>query len=162
MNPERPEIPLDCFRAVQRQPDDTPTSLAALADGLVGKDAMIDGPFGQKPMVYADYVASGRALMQVERFVLEQVLPYYANSHTEASYCGGFMTRLRSEARATIGACCGASQDHAVIFAGAGATAGINRLIALFGVGPGRDVPSSSARTSIIPTSCRGAKAAPR
>ena len=98
---------------------------------------MIDGPFGQKPMVYADYVASGRALMQVERFVLEQVLPYYANSHTEASYCGGFMTRLRSEARATIGACCGASQDHAVIFAGAGATAGINRLTALFGVGPG-------------------------
>ena len=98
---------------------------------------MIDGPFGQKPMVYADYVASGRALMQVERFVLEQVLPYYANSHTEASYCGGFMTRLRSEARAAIGACCGASQDHAVIFAGAGATAGINRLTALFGVGPG-------------------------
>ena len=37
--------------------------------------------------------------MQVERFILEQVLPYYANSHTEASYCGGFITRLRREAR---------------------------------------------------------------
>ena len=159
MNPERPELPtglLSAFSDSLRQAD----VLAALADGLVGKDAMIDGPFGQKPMVYADYVASGRALMQVERFVLEQVLPYYANSHTEASYCGGFMTRLRSEARAAIGACCGASQDHAVIFAGAGATAGINRLTALFGVGPGRS--SSSARTNIIPTCCRGAKAAPR
>ena len=107
---------------------------AALADGLIGKDAAIDGPFGAKPLVYADYVASGRALMQVERFILEQVLPYYANSHTEASYCGGFITRLRREARATIARCCGADEAHAVIFAGSGATAGINRLVHLFGV----------------------------
>lgn len=107
---------------------------AELADGLIGKDAFIEGPFGIKPLVYADYVASGRALMQVERFVLEQVLPYYANSHTEASYCGGFITRLRREARATIARCCGASDAHAVIFAGSGATAGINRLVHLFGV----------------------------
>lgn len=112
----------------------TGDAAAAFADGLIGKDAFIDGPFGQKPLVYADYVASGRALMQVERFVLEQVLPYYANSHTEASYCGGFITRLRREARATVARCCGADGDHAVIFAGSGATAGINRLVHLFGV----------------------------
>ncbi|WP_313623218.1 aminotransferase class V-fold PLP-dependent enzyme [Achromobacter sp.] len=112
----------------------TPDIAAALADGLIGKDASIDGPFGAKPLVYADYVASGRALMQVERFVLEQVLPYYANSHTEASYCGGFITRLRREARAAIARCCGASDEHAVIFSGSGATAGINRLVHLFGV----------------------------
>lgn len=107
---------------------------AALADGLIGKDAVMDGPFGLKPLVYADYVASGRALMQVERFVLEHVLPYYANSHTEASFCGGFITRLRREARATVARCCGADDAHAVIFAGSGATAGINRLVHLFGV----------------------------
>jgi selenocysteine lyase/cysteine desulfurase len=111
--------------------------LAALADGLIGKDASVDGPFGPKPLVYADYVASGRALMQVERFMLEQILPYYANSHTEASYCGSFVTRLRREARAAISTCCGATGDHAVIFTGSGATAGLNRLCSLFGVGPG-------------------------
>lgn len=111
---------------------------AALADGLIGKDAYMDGPFGPKPLVYADYVASGRALMQVERFVLEHVLPYYANSHTEASYCGGFITRLRREARAAIARCCGADDAHAVIFAGSGATAGINRLVHLFGVDAAR------------------------
>lgn len=107
---------------------------AELAQGLIGKDAVIDGPYGLKPLVYADYVASGRALMQVERFVLEQVLPYYANSHTEASFCGGFITRLRREARAAVARCCGAGDEHAVIFAGSGATAGINRLVHLFGV----------------------------
>ncbi|EKF17708.1 aminotransferase class V-fold PLP-dependent enzyme [Nitratireductor pacificus] len=110
--------------------------LAELAGGLVGRDATIDGPFGRKPLVYADYVASGRALMQIERFMIEEVLPFYANSHTEASYCGGFMTRLRQEARAVIAAHCGAGPEHAVIFTGSGATAGINRLSALFGVGP--------------------------
>ena len=74
--------PLQQFQDSLKVPD----IAAALADGLIGKDASIDGPFGSKPLVYADYVASGRALMQVERFVLEQVLPYYANSHTEASF----------------------------------------------------------------------------
>jgi len=108
--------------------------IAALADGLIGRDAIVEGPYGPKSMIYADYVASGRALMQVERFVLERVLPYYANSHTEASYCGGFITRLRREARATVARCCGATAEHAVIFAGSGATAGINRLVHLFGV----------------------------
>ncbi len=108
--------------------------IAALRDGLVGASAKISGPYGEKSLVYADYVASGRALHQVERFVLEEVLPYYANSHTEASYCGGFMTRMRREARGLIGALCGASGDHAVIFTGSGATSGINRLVSLFGV----------------------------
>ena len=122
--------PLRQFQESLKSPD----IAAALAEGLIGKDAVIDGPCGPKPLVYADYVASGRALMQVERFVLEQVLPYYANSHTEASYCGGFITRLRREARAVIGRSVGAGDEHAVIFAGSGATMGINRLVHLLGV----------------------------
>lgn len=115
-------------------------SITSLAEGLVGKGAMIHGPFGPQKLVYADYVASGRALMQVEHLILDEVLPYYANSHTEASYCGGFMTRLRREARSTVAACCGADEGHAVIFTGSGATAGINRLVALFHAGPGTRV----------------------
>nr|WP_320275540.1 aminotransferase class V-fold PLP-dependent enzyme [Mesorhizobium sp. VK3C] len=107
---------------------------ADLRDGLVGSTAKILGPYGQKDLVYADYVASGRALHQIERFVLEEVLPYYANSHTEASYCGAFVTRMRREARALVGEFCGASEQHAVIFTGSGATSGINRLVKLFGV----------------------------
>jgi len=111
---------------------DDPISM--LRDGLVGSNAVIVGPYGSRDLVYADYVASGRALLQIERFVLEEVLPYYANSHTEASYCGGFMTQMRREARALIAASCGASERHAVIFTGSGATSGINRLVKLFGV----------------------------
>ncbi|WP_010139467.1 aminotransferase class V-fold PLP-dependent enzyme [Oceanicola sp. S124] len=110
----------------------------ALRAGLIGKQAMVEGPFGAHPMVYADYVASGRALRQVEDFVMEKVLPYYANSHTEASFCGATMTRMRREARQVIARACGAGPDHAVIFAGSGATAGLNRLVSLFGADTGR------------------------
>lgn len=136
MSPERQEQPTHLLTRFSESLSH-PNVIAALADGLIGKDARIDGPFGPQPLIYADYVASGRALMQVEHFILDQVLPYYANSHTEASYCGSFITRLRREARGVIATCCGADAGHAVIFTGSGATAGINRLCALFGVEPG-------------------------
>ncbi|WP_018183907.1 aminotransferase class V-fold PLP-dependent enzyme [Kaistia granuli] len=122
--------PLQRFRAGLASPD----VVRELRGGLIGEGRMIEGPFGPKPLLYADYVASGRALRQVEGFVMDEVLPYYANSHTEASYCGGAMTRLRREARATIARLVGADGDCAVIFTGSGATAGINRLVSLFGV----------------------------
>ena len=44
------------------------------------------------------------------------------------------MTRLRREARDIIRAECNASREHAVIFTGSGATAGLNRLVHLLGL----------------------------
>ncbi|WP_299895553.1 aminotransferase class V-fold PLP-dependent enzyme [uncultured Ruegeria sp.] len=105
-----------------------------LRDGLIGENVLIPGLHGDVPLVYADYVASGRALRQVEDFVAQDVLPFYANSHTEASYCGSYMTRLRREARAEIARIVGAREEDAVIFTGSGATAGLNRLVSLLGV----------------------------
>ena len=102
--------------------------------GLIGEGTIIAGSGGPQRLVYADYVASGRALRQVETFMLEHVLPFYANTHSESSFCGAYSTRLREAARARIAALTGAGQEHAVIFAGAGATAGLNRLAALFGL----------------------------
>lgn len=107
---------------------------------MVGYGRAIEGPFGARTLIYADYVASGRALATVERFIMEEVLPWYANSHTEASHCGATMTRLRRAARAEIGRITGARADHAVVFTGSGATAGINRLAHLLEVRPGTTV----------------------
>jgi len=106
----------------------------ALRAGQFGRGAVVPGPFGPKPLVYADDTASGRALRQVETWLQEEVLPFYANSHTEASHCGALMTRLRRAARVRVAQGCGAGPDHTVIFCGNGATAGINRLVQLFGV----------------------------
>ncbi|MEY8840706.1 aminotransferase class V-fold PLP-dependent enzyme, partial [Cribrihabitans sp. XS_ASV171] len=128
--PESPSESLSEFR--NQILDDV--AAGRLADGLIGEGVMIPGLEGDVPMVYADYVASGRALRQVESFVAERVLPFYANSHTEASFCGGYITRLRAAARAEIGRAVGADAAHAVIFAGSGATAGLNRLVSLLGL----------------------------
>ncbi|SDW67971.1 aminotransferase class V-fold PLP-dependent enzyme [Roseicitreum antarcticum] len=125
------ECPLDRFARQLDRPD----LVDWLRGGLIGEGMPVPGPFGTNPLIYADYVASGRALEQVERFVMTEVLPWYANSHTEASFCGATMTRMRRAARATIARMTGSDDsNHAVIFAGAGATAGINRLVHLFGL----------------------------
>ena len=105
-----------------------------LAQTLIGEGVMIPGLNGDVPLVYADYVASGRAMRPVEAFISEKLLPFYANSHTEASYCGQYVTRLRRDARAEIARLTGAGDDCEVIFAGSGATAGLNRLVKLLGI----------------------------
>jgi len=107
---------------------------ARIRDGLIGEGVQIDGPFGARPLIYADYVASGRALEQVEDFIRYEVLPYYANTHTQASYCGAFMTRLRDNARAQIARLTGADDSMSVVFTGSGTTAGINRIVGLLDI----------------------------
>lgn len=113
---------------------DSDDIFASLRAGLIGEGMRFETPFGTKELLYADFVASGRALKQVERFVAEEVLPYYANSHTEASFCGATMTRMREEARATIGRLVNAGPDCHVVFAGSGATAGLNRIARLLDI----------------------------
>ena len=130
MNIASPADRIASFAAALAGPD----SIERLRAGLIGEGAVVHGPFGPRPLVYADYVASGRALRQVESFVMEELLPYYANSHTEASFCGEQMTRMRREARAIIACLCGADDRFATVFAGSGATAGLNRIVSLLGV----------------------------
>ncbi len=111
----------------------TENPIKTIREGLIGEGLTYAGRHGEVPMVYADYVASGRALRQVEDFMLEKVLPFYANPHTEASYCGAYVNRLREQARAEIGRLTKAD-GCAVVFTGSGATAGLSRLPALLGV----------------------------
>ena len=49
---------------------------------MIGSDATFSGPFGARPVVYCDYVASGRSLSFIEDFVRAEVLPLYSNTHT--------------------------------------------------------------------------------
>lgn len=127
-------------------------SITELRQGLIGSKLHIPGPFGRKRVVYADYTASGRALTQVEDWIRDNALPYYANSHTEVSACGQRMNWLRRQARARIAASVGAGGECDVIFCGSGATAAVNRLPHLLGLRPADDAEMQSAPGPVVLT----------
>lgn len=104
-------------------------------NSIIGRDTAVETPFGLRRLTYADYTASGRSLSFIEDFIREQVLPLYANTHTETSGTGRQTTRFREDARSIIREAVGANADeHAVIFAGSGATGAVDRLIGILGL----------------------------
>ena len=105
-----------------------------IRDSVIGGAEVVDGPFGPRPVVYADYTASGRSLSFVEDYLRDVVLPLYANTHTESSGTGLQTTRFREDARQVIRSCVGATDEHAVLFCGSGSTGAIDKLVGVLGL----------------------------
>ncbi len=104
-------------------------SIEQIRESVIGERQLFETAFGSKPMIYADYTASGRSLSFVEQAINQHVLPFYANTHSETSFTGKQSTQFREQARAAIHSALNTSEKHKVIFAGSGATAAINKLI---------------------------------
>jgi len=107
--------------------------LAWLREDIIGRQIPIGTPFGERPLVYADYTASGRGLKSVERY-MQHILQFYANTHTEDDYTGKTMTQLLHEAERVIKRCVNAGDKGKIIFTESGTTGGITRLMAILGV----------------------------
>ena len=104
-----------------------------LRDQMIGADARITTPFGERLMVYGDYTASGRCLTLVERY-LQNLQRIYANTHTEDDISGRSMTFLLEEAEDHIKHSVNAGPGGRLVAFGTGATGAIDKFQQIIGV----------------------------
>jgi selenocysteine lyase/cysteine desulfurase len=104
-----------------------------LRNEVVGADAAVTTPFGERLMVYADYTASGRCLGLVEKYI-QNLQRIYANTHTEDDISGRSMTQLLEQAEHAIKDSVNAGTCGRIICVGTGATGAIDKLQQIVGV----------------------------
>jgi selenocysteine lyase/cysteine desulfurase len=122
-----------------------------IRNGIIGDDRAIEGPFGVRRVTYADYTASGRSIDFIEDFIRDEVMPLYANTHTETSITGLQTTRFREDARRAILEALSGGDDDVVIFCGSGATGAVNKLIDILNLRLPADLDDRYALSSLIP-----------
>ena len=119
----------------------------------IGAATLIASPFGARRMYYADLTASARALSFIEARVA-RVLPLYANVHSASSTAGRATAALREDARRAVARGVGAGPEDVVLFVGSGATAAVNKLVGLLGLGSavGMSVLERSREIAVMKT----------
>lgn len=101
---------------------------------IVGNDAMFEGPYGIKKILYADWTASGRLYGPIDRKLSNQIGPFLGNTHTETSITGCAMTLAYYKARQIIKKHVNAGPDEVLISANSGMTGVINKFQRILGL----------------------------
>lgn len=108
-------------------------SLEYIRSQIIGGNVLIDTPFGERHLFYADYTASGRGLQFIEDKIIN-IMKSYANTHTEDDYTGKYMTTLLHQAEEKIKSLVNAGPDGKIISVGSGTTGALLKLLQILGV----------------------------
>src|SRR5476651_578444 len=101
---------------------------------IVGHDAAFDSPFGKKQLIYADWTASGRAYRPIEEYLVNEILPFWANTHSGTTATSAMMSEVYEQAKTIVKQHVNAGNDDVLLFCGSGMTSAVNKLQRLLGL----------------------------
>src|SRR3954470_21181844 len=85
-----------------KQMSDLENYFAAFRKNIIGQEQVFQSPFGPKKIVYADWTASGRAYGPIEECMLNEIMPFIGNTHTETTVTGTLMSGAYEKAKCII------------------------------------------------------------
>lgn len=101
---------------------------------IVGVHSTFESPFGKQPLVYADWIASGRLYGPIEDKIKNLFGPMVGNTHSEASETGVTMTHAYHEAQQIIKRHVNADANDVMLSVGTGMTGAINKFQRILGL----------------------------
>ncbi|MDA3880418.1 MAG: aminotransferase class V-fold PLP-dependent enzyme [Prolixibacteraceae bacterium] len=103
-------------------------------DNIIGNDTRFETPYGTKPLIYFDWIASGRLYEPIEKKIIGELGPFVGNTHTETSETGTRMTHAYHWSHRYIKQHVNAGSNDVIITAGFGMTAVINKFQRILGL----------------------------
>ncbi len=119
--------------------------------GIIGIDASIEAPDGSlKPIVYADWTASGRNYLPIEVRIQEEIMPFVANTHTEASGTGMATTHAYKSAQQLIKEHVNAASTDVILTTDSGMTGVVNKFQRILGFRSAESGQLSDAKRPVV------------
>ena len=103
-------------------------------DNIIGIDKTFVSPYGEKPIVYADWTASGRLYEPIEKKMRDEFYPLVGNTHTETNITGSSMTMAYHNALHLIKEHVNAGPTDLIISTGSGMTGVVNKFQRILGL----------------------------
>ncbi len=117
--------------SINKEKYSSPEYLNTLFKNIIGNNIIFNSPFGKKSIIYSDFTASGRGINQIENFISNEILPFYANVHSNCGYLSVQSEYFRQESKSIVRRYCNTDENNSIIFTGQGTTNAIHKLIKL-------------------------------
>lgn len=101
---------------------------------VIGAEQRFVTPYGEQPLLYADWTASGRLYRPIEERLINDIGPFVGNTHTETTVTGRAMTMAYHQAKHYIKQQVGARESDVLISSNSGMTGVVNKFQRILGL----------------------------